>query len=274
MSAPTELEPFQPSQGFKSTASPNPNWTYGEGIESTPEGRAWMEGEKEGWKVVDTSDPSQKRAVYNIMKSGIVPRPIAFVSSVSEDGIENLAPFSWFNQVSKDPPLISIACSHLEGGSAKDTARNIKSGTGFTVNVISESWIDQANVCSTPVPFELSEWPISGLTKAPSIKAKAPRVKESAFVLECDLFQAIDIRHPTTDEVVTTLILGHVNYIHMRNDVIEPVRGIVDIGKLKPIARVGGITYAKVSEGFSLPSKQWKDIEEGVREKLGDISSK
>ena len=75
-----------------------------------------------------------------------------------------------YTQVSNDPPLISIACAHLAGGTAKDTVRNIKAGTGFTVNIISEPWIEQSNVCSTDVPFELSEWPISGLTKAPSVR--------------------------------------------------------------------------------------------------------
>lgn len=264
----SELPSFVPTKEFKYTASPNPGWTYGQGIETTPSGRAWAEGEKAGWTVIDASaeDP---RKLYSVLLSGIVPRPVAFVSSISADGIENLAPFSWFNQVTQTPPLVSIACAH-NSGAAKDTVRNVRAGTGFTVNIISEPWVEQSNIASTNAPFEVSEWPISGLTKAPSIHVKAPRVKESAFSMECELYQAIEIKDPRTDVVTSTLVLGLVKFIHMRNDVIDPERGVADPGKLKPIARMGGLTYAKVSEGFVLPRKSWKDVGGDIREKLGD----
>lgn len=111
---PGYFPPFDSSFVPGYTQSPNPQWTYGQNIQDTPEGRAWMAGEKEGWKVVDTStEPpmcvlsdsmtaflmNYPRKLYQLMVSGIVPRPIAFVSSVSEAGVENLAPFSWFNMV-------------------------------------------------------------------------------------------------------------------------------------------------------------------------------
>jgi flavin reductase (DIM6/NTAB) family NADH-FMN oxidoreductase RutF len=264
----SELPPFVFTKEFKYTASPNPGWTYGQGIETTPEGRAWAEGEKAGWKVIDASK-EEPRKLYSIMLSGIAPRPVAFVSSISADGVENLAPFSWFNQVTSSPPLVSFACSH-NSGAAKDTVRNVRAGTGFTVNIISEPWIEQSNICSTDAPFEVNEWPISGLTKTPSILVKAPRVKESAFSMECELYQAIEIRDPKTEIITSTLVLGLVKFIHMRNDVIDPERGVADPGKLKPIARMGGLTYAKVSEGFTLPRKSWKEIGGEIREKLGD----
>lgn len=108
------------------------------------------------------------RKVYQITVAGIVPRPIAFVSSVSADGVGNLAPFSWFNQVSHNPPVVSISILH-RAGREKDTLRNIKETKGFTVNIISEAWVEQANVASVNAPIGFSEWEITGLTKADSV---------------------------------------------------------------------------------------------------------
>ena len=96
---------------------------------------------------------------------------------------------------------------------------------------------------------------------------KASRVKESAFSLECDLYQAIDIVHPTTGENTSTLILGHVKYIHVRNDVLTE-RGTVDITKFKPIARLGDISYGRVGDVFRIPRAVWANEESKVEEAL------
>ncbi|KJA12634.1 hypothetical protein HYPSUDRAFT_152314, partial [Hypholoma sublateritium FD-334 SS-4] len=109
-----------------------------------------------------------RRKLYAIFVSGIVPRPVAFVSSISEDGVENLAPFSWFNQVAPNPPLISFSCL-TSSQQEKDTSRDIKATKGFTVNIISEPWVEQANAASIAAPRGVSEWPITGLTRAPSV---------------------------------------------------------------------------------------------------------
>ncbi|KAF9484821.1 hypothetical protein BDN70DRAFT_928067 [Pholiota conissans] len=259
MAAPqrSSLPPFSPTTEFKFSKSPNSGWQYGQRIETTPDGQAWMEREEDGWTVIDTSKEDAKK-IYNIMSSGIIPRPIGFVSSISEDGYENLAPFSWFNQACLDPPIITVACSN-NSRPTKDTARNIKSTKGFTVNIISEPWIEQANMASIDTPYGVSEWPLTGLTKAPSIHVKAARVKESAFVLECELYQDVEIKHPKTDGVVSTLILGLVKYIHMRNDIIEPTKGTVDPGKLRAVGRLGGVTYSTVAGGFTIERPTWKD---------------
>jgi len=111
---------------------------------------------------------------------------------------------------------------------------------------------------------------MSGLRKEPSVHVKAPRVKESAFSMECELLQAIDIVHPTTKKLSATLILGYVKFIHIRKDVLDPERGTVNPGKLKPVARLGGISYSRISEGYMLPRLSWKENEEIIREALGD----
>ncbi|TBU39424.1 hypothetical protein BD309DRAFT_969731 [Dichomitus squalens] len=259
------LPPFNREAKAKLTENPNPTFKYGQKVEATEDGERWLEGEKAGWTVIDTSK-EEARKIYTLMISGIVPRPIAFVSSLSEDGTANLAPFSWFNQVTHSPPLISVSISQPTSG-LKDTAHNIKTTKQFTVNIISEPFIENANITSLDSPANVSEWEISGLTKEPSIHVKAPRVKESAFSMECELFQAVDITHPDTGKQTGTLILGLVKYIHLRNDVLNE-RGTVDFAKLKPIGRLGDISYARVGDAFRLPRPEWAVEGEKIKEFL------
>lgn len=226
-----------------------------------------MEGEKQGWKTVDAAT-EEPRKLYGLLLSGIAPRPVAFVSTISEDGITNLAPYSWFNQVSASPPVISVSCSRTRSR-MKDTVRNIMATKGFTVNIISEPWVAQANSSAVDAPEDFSEWPVSGLTKEPSIHVKAPRVKESAFSMECELYQTVDIQDPMTSEVTTTMILGLVKYVHVRRDMLDE-KGNADPGKLKPVARMGGILYARIKEGYNIKRDRWREDEKSIREATAD----
>ncbi|EPT00533.1 hypothetical protein FOMPIDRAFT_1036692 [Fomitopsis schrenkii] len=255
-----DLPPFNTSYAYQSTASPNSQWSYGKKIGDTPTGKAWTEGDKEGWKVVDTAS-EDKLKVYQLMISGIVPRPIAFVSTISETGVENLATF---RKVSHHPPVVSISCSNNGPRGLKDTPANIKATKGFTVNIISEPFIEGANSTAIDAPEDVSEWPISGLTKEKSVHVKPARVKESAFSMECELFQVIDITDPVSGAQTTTLILGLVKYIHVRKDVLNE-RGNVDPGKLKPVSRLGDISYARVGDGFRLARPGWANEQENIR---------
>ncbi|KAI0062710.1 hypothetical protein BV25DRAFT_600514 [Artomyces pyxidatus] len=259
------LPPFEPHT-FKHTAPPNPNWTYCQRSDATEEGKAWAEAEKSGWKTIDVNAPEEKAGLYPLMISGIVPRPIAFVSSVSETGIENLSPFSWFNQVCANPPMIAFSAANPPTG-PKDTPTNIKATKGFTVNIISEVFSEAANAVSIDAPSNVSEWDFSGLTKEPSIHVKAPRVKESAFSMECELYEAIELKNPATGQVSNTLIIGLVKFIHVRKDVLTP-KGTVDLAKLKPLARMGDITYARVGDGFRLDRPLWSELGDQVQEAL------
>ncbi|KAH0839452.1 hypothetical protein J3R83DRAFT_242 [Lanmaoa asiatica] len=255
------LPPFDRNNQPKFTEALNPTWSYCQTVDSTPAGREWLEGEEQGWKIINTAEHDRLK-LYTLMISGIVPRPIAFVSTISEDGVENLAPFSWFNMVTSWPPLVSFSCSN---GPAriKDTTNNVKNSKGFTVNIISEPFVENANVTSIDAPPDFNEWSISGLTKAPSVHVKASRVKESAFSMECELFQAIDIVHPETGECTSTLVLAHVKYIHVRNDMLTE-RGTIDVTKFKPIARLGDISYARVGDAFRLTRPVWATEESKV----------
>ncbi|KAI0310929.1 hypothetical protein OF83DRAFT_815123 [Amylostereum chailletii] len=256
MSQPNDLPPFNLFASLNYTASPVAEWIPGQPVDSTSEGKAWLDGEKEGWKLVDTS-VENTRSVYSLMISGIVPRPIAFVSSLSEDGTANLAPFSWFNMLSANPPLVSVSCMHATNR-VKDTALNIQSSKQFTVSIISEAFVQNANYCSIDAPSNVSEWSLSGLTPAPSHHVKPARVKESAFSMECELYQSLDLKHPESGLTTTTIILGHVKYIHVRKDVLNE-NGTVDPALLKPVSRLGDTSYARLGDGFRLPRPLWNE---------------
>ncbi|KAI5997061.1 hypothetical protein EDD15DRAFT_2412765 [Pisolithus albus] len=290
----SSLPPFDHDVRTKFTEPPNPSWKFAQKIENTESGRKWLEGEERGWKVINTDEEDTAR-LYPLMISAIVPRPIAFVSSVSTTGVENLAPFRYdivssmsdtssFKiavsikreagstcdimhavKVTNNPPLVSFCCTNVP--QVKDTPTNVRNGLGFTVNIISEPFVENANVASINAPPEFDEWTISGLTKAPSIHVKAPRVKESAFNMECELFQAIDITHPVSGQITTTMILAHVKYIHVRNDVLNE-RGVVDITKYKPIARLGDISYGRVGDVFRLARPVWDREKERIENVL------
>ncbi|KAI6099000.1 hypothetical protein F5141DRAFT_1143918 [Pisolithus sp. B1] len=247
---------------------PNPSWTFAQKIENTESGRNWLEGEKQGWKVIDTNREDTTR-LYPLMISAIVPRPIAFVSSVSTTGVENLAPFSLFNMVCIRLQLLvygltstiyAVKVTNNPPLAARQRhPTNVRNGLGFTVNIISEPFIENANVTAINAPPEFDD----GL----SIHVKAPRVKESAFSLECELFQAIDITHPISGQITTTMILAHVKYIHVRNDVLNE-RGVIDIAKYKPIARLGDISYGGLGDVFRLPRSVWDQEKERIEQVL------
>lgn len=272
------LPPYPAEHSSQYFERPNPQFTYGTPVDATPQGKAWVEGEKEGWTVVDTAteDPGK---LYRLMISGIIPRPVAFVSSISESGVENLAPFSWFNMVSHYPPLVSVSITNI-GSKLKDTAANIKATKEFVVNIISEPFIEQANVTCIDTPSDVSEWELSGLTRAPSVHVKAPRVKESAFSMECELYQAIDIVHPDTGAKTNTFVLGLVKKIHVRNDVLldrhseahpgEVVR-LVDPVKYKPVARMGDITYASCGPLYRIARPAWATEKQKIEELMAVI---
>ncbi|KIJ10688.1 hypothetical protein PAXINDRAFT_16351 [Paxillus involutus ATCC 200175] len=256
-----ELPPFDTSYRPKFTQPPNPGWGIGQGIHSTTDGNEWMQGEKKGWTVVETAKEEPMR-LYQLMISGIVPRPIAFVSSVSETGIENIAPFSWFNMINFVPPMVNITC--LNGPvRVHDTTNNVRATKQFTVNIISEPWVEQANITSIDAPESVSEWSLSGLTKAPSIHVKPARVKESAFSMECELFEAIDLIDPVTGKATSTMLLGYVKYIHIRNDMLTE-KGVVDMTLFRPLSRMGDVTYARVGNGFRLARPVWEQEKDKV----------
>ncbi|KAG1785846.1 uncharacterized protein HD556DRAFT_1419148 [Suillus plorans] len=203
-----------------------------------------------------------KTNLNNLLNSGVLPRPMSLVSTISEDGVTNY------------PPVISFTINHNATGSLKDTTANLKNGQGFTVNIISEAFVENANSTAVDAPPEFDEWALSGLTKEKCIRVqiRASRVKESAFSMECELYKSIDITHPVTGEHNSTLILAHVKYFHVRKDMLTS-RGAVDLTKFKPVARVGDISYARVGDTYRIPVPSWAQEEAKIQEALKTLAS-
>jgi flavin reductase (DIM6/NTAB) family NADH-FMN oxidoreductase RutF len=174
------------------------------------------------------------RDVYRFLISAVVPRPIAFVSSVSAAGVTNLAPFSYFNAVASEPPLVAIAISDRPDD-PKDTLRNIRETRQFVVNVVSEPLLDAMVRTAGEWPRTTSEFGPSGLTPAPSERVRPPYVAESPLQLECVFHSEVRLGN-------SFLVVGEVVLARVRDDVLTD--GRVDPAKLAPVGRLGGELYA------------------------------
>jgi len=197
-----------------------------------------------------TVDPATEQApnVYKLMIGLIVPRPIAFVSSISADGVRNLAPFSFFTAVSANPPIICFAPMRNSRGQMKDTLRNIEATREFTVNIVSEDIAVQMNQCSGEYPPDVDEFEVSGLTPVPSDMVKPARVGESKASMECRLVQIVEA---SALPLGGSLVLGEVVRFHVADSVAgESFR--IDPDQLRAIGRMGGPTYTRTQDRFDL----------------------
>ncbi|MDP7058976.1 MAG: flavin reductase family protein [Candidatus Marinimicrobia bacterium] len=186
------------------------------------------------------------------MIGSIVPRPIALVSTVSSNGLKNLAPFSYFNGVCSNPPTIMFAPGRRGyDGLTKDTLNNIRETEDFTVSIISEKIGKQMVACATDYPPDVDEFEISGLTPLPSEKVKAPRVAESKVSFECKLNQIVEIGDGSPG--AGFLIIGTIVIFHVDDDVYRD--GKIDIKTLKPLGRLAGNSYTRISEIFDIVRK-------------------
>jgi flavin reductase (DIM6/NTAB) family NADH-FMN oxidoreductase RutF len=172
--------------------------------------------------------------VYRFLISAVIPRPIAFVSSMGADGALNLAPFSYFNAIASEPPLITIAIDQRVGD-PKDTLRNIRETKEFVVNVVNEPLLDAMVTTSGEWPRATNEFGVAGLTPAPSERVKPPYVAESPLQLECTLYREIELGN-------SVLVVGEVVLARVRDEALT--EGRIDAEKLRPIGRLGGEFYA------------------------------
>jgi flavin reductase (DIM6/NTAB) family NADH-FMN oxidoreductase RutF len=192
-------------------------------------------------------------AMYRFMISVVVPRPIAFVSTVNREGRFNAAPFSYFTALTSDPPLIAISIS-LRSGGPKDTLRNIRETGDFVVNAATEEMAGRIVQASGDWPEEVDELALTGLTPAPADLVRSPRVAESPVNLECRFDREIELGR-------AFLVVGEIVRAHVSDTVLT--EGRVDIAKLKPLGRLGGDGYTAVREDFHLPRPRVRPGEGG-----------
>jgi len=177
------------------------------------------------------------------MISCIIPRPIAFVTTISRGGVTNLAPFSFFNGVTSDPPTLSLSVSTKRDGSKKDTWRNIEETGEFVVNVVVPGLMDAVIIGARELPHDVSELDLAKLATLPSARIKPPRIADSPVQMECTLLKIVEVEE-------TGLILGRVVMFHAKDDVVDG--GRVDPRRLTFVGRLGGDSYCRVNDMFDL----------------------
>ena len=189
-------------------------------------------------------------AAYFWQAATILPRPIAWTSTLNEDGSANLAPFSFFTGVSADPPTCLICVSRRKqqpDGTRppKDTWRNIERSGEYVIHVVNDALGAQMNATSHDVPYGTDEFEVTGLTKVASDRVAPPRIGEAPVAMECRLERIVEV-----GRAGTAVIIGEILLWHVHDDLL--VNGRLDLGRLDAIGRMGGPTYARTRDRFDM----------------------
>ena len=200
-------------------------------------------------------------AMYKLLIGSVVPRPIAWVSSVDAEGVRNLAPFSYFMAITHDPPTIAFSSgprgAEIGGGvrGKKDTLHNVEVTREFVVNVVDDALAEAMNVTSGDYTADVDEFVKAGLAAASSAKVKAPRVAAAPVSLECRLARIIPVGN-----LPHHLIMGEIVHVHVRDDVFDPATGRLDMHRLRPVGRLAGHLYTHVHDIFEMkrPSETYR----------------
>ena len=189
-------------------------------------------------------------ALNRIILGSVVPRPIAWVSTVDQSGNPNLAPFSFFNAVCYNPPTL-LFCPGVRGtdSGTKDTYYNIRATSEFVINIVTEDLVEAMNITATELPAEINELKLAGLTEAPSVRVRPPRVAQSPVSFECTLNQIVQIGDGSPGS--GWVVIGNVVHIHVADEVMLPDYK-VDIRALKPVGRLAGFHYTRVNDIFEI----------------------
>jgi flavin reductase (DIM6/NTAB) family NADH-FMN oxidoreductase RutF len=196
--------------------------------------------------------------VYKLLVGLVAPRPIALITSMDENGLLNAAPFSAYNYLCTDPPIVGVGVTNRPENvhKPKDTARNIRRTGEFVVNVVTEDIAQQMNLCATDFPAEMSEVEIAGFTTAPSQKVKVPRLAEAHAALECREYTTMEIGR-------SRIILGLVVGIYVEDRFVDPDGPFIHADELHSIGRMNGLgNYVRTRDAFisipRIPFAEWK----------------
>jgi flavin reductase (DIM6/NTAB) family NADH-FMN oxidoreductase RutF len=202
------------------------------------------------------------RQTYNLLIGLVAPRPIALITSMNEEGQLNAAPFSAYNYVCTDPPIVAIGVANRPDGQfvPKDTARNIRRTGEFVINVVTEDIAQQMNICSTDFPSEIDELDMAGLTTAPSQVVKVPRIEQAHAALECR-------EHTTLEIGRSRIVLGRVVAMYVEDQYLDPAGPYVKAEQLHAIGRMNGLgAYVKTRDSFlHIPRISYQEWKKGKR---------
>lgn len=187
------------------------------------------------------------KGIHELMVGCIAPRPIAFVSTIGEDGVYNVAPFSFFTLMSMHPTVVGFAIGRRRGGSKKDTLVNIEFSKDYVINVVSEAIAPAMNQASGDYPSHVDEFKETGLTPVASDLVRPPRVAESPIQLECRLMQIMEFG---ASPRIHSFIVGEVLMVHVQDDLI--VDGAIKANRLKAVGRLGEDFYCRTQDLFEM----------------------
>lgn len=185
---------------------------------------------------------------YKLMASLIVPRPIALVTTLGENGVVNAAPFSMFNMIGEDPPILMISINRLSDGRLKDTAANILHSGQFVVHMSDEPMADKMHACGEAFPSSVSELTAVGLTPVPSHSVAPPRIAEAPIAFECVLHEKLE----TPSRYV---FIGRIQWLAARDGLIDTQAWRVNLRDYRPIARFGASFYTRTDDRFSIADR-------------------
>ncbi|NZD50299.1 flavin reductase family protein [Rhizobium leguminosarum] len=187
-----------------------------------------------------------ERERYKLMIGTIIPRPIALVTTVDENGRVNAAPFSFFNCLSADPPILAIGVENNADMSFKDTGHNVRMTEVFTVNIVSFAIAEAMHVCGAKYPRGVDELKEAGLTAMPGEKVASPFIAEAPAAFECKRHVTLELGRSRQ------IVMGEIVYAHYRDGVVDPERLHVDPSAVDAIARLGGDTCATIRDRFEM----------------------
>lgn len=193
-------------------------------------------------------NPKTFEGFNRVLTGVVVPRPIAFVSTISNSGNVNLSPYSFFNAVSYDPPLIIFSSSKFTSdGKLKDSLSNIEQNGEFVVNIVNENIVEAMNTTAAEYPEDVNEFDIANLTQIDSDLVKPPRLRESPVNMECKLERIITLG---TEAHPQGLVIGEIIQLHIDDEIISGHR--INHEKLKPVGRLAGNMYTHTNDVFEL----------------------
>jgi flavin reductase (DIM6/NTAB) family NADH-FMN oxidoreductase RutF len=184
---------------------------------------------------------------YKLLVSTILPRPIAFVTTISQSGIPNAAPFSFFNAMGSNPPVVALGFEPKQDGGNKDTATNILETKEFVVNMVDEQLSVQMNQCAADLASDIDELQLAKLDTLPSIEVTPLRISASPVSMECQLYNNMEL------EGGGHIIIGKVLHFHLRDNVVtslDPLR--ISLEEIAPISRLSGPHYGRVNDIFKI----------------------
>jgi len=186
---------------------------------------------------------------YKLLIGLVIPRPIAWISTRSANGVANCAPFSFFNIFSEDPPLCVIGINPRKDGALKHSLINIRRTREFVVNLVDEASANAMHISSYEFPEEVSEFDKTGLTTAPAARVQHPRIAEAAACLECRVERILEI------SATRELVLGEILLVHARDGIIDPHSKRISEAHYRPIGRLFANRYCTTRQRFDLPGE-------------------